>query len=246
MFSCSLIGVSHVSTCVHCLLAYCCGSPREVWLRLLCVFQSGTCRQQLGLPWAFSSSHWTQLCVPQLPGQLGGICWTCSSTSLSFLYWTGQNWTQYSRYGLTSAKWRGRTTSLALLATLLVMQPRTWLAAFDARAHCWSMSNLLSTMHPGVLSWRAAGWAQPVQWHWVILSQMQYFVFTFDEIHEVPICSFLQPVQVLLISIPTHQCYKHFLQFGVIPKLAKSALYPVVFCPQFSSAYGNPPRRYLV
>jgi len=33
-------------------------------------------------------------------------------------------WTQYSRWGLTSTEQRGRITSLALLATLLLMQPQ--------------------------------------------------------------------------------------------------------------------------
>lgn len=62
MFSCYLSGVSHVSTGVHCLLAYCCASPREVWLCLLCICESGSCRQKLGLPWAFSRLN-TALCA---------------------------------------------------------------------------------------------------------------------------------------------------------------------------------------
>ena len=73
------------------------------------------------------------------------LCWTLSSTSMSSLCRGAQNWTQYSRGGLTSAEWRGRLTSLDLLATLLLMQPRQLLAAFAARAHCWLMASLLST-----------------------------------------------------------------------------------------------------
>jgi len=34
---------------------------------------------------------------------------------------------QYARWGLTRAEWRGRITSLDLLAVLLLMQPRMWL-----------------------------------------------------------------------------------------------------------------------
>uniref|UniRef100_A0A8B9QH24 Glycoprotein endo-alpha-1,2-mannosidase n=2 Tax=Apteryx owenii TaxID=8824 RepID=A0A8B9QH24_APTOW len=32
------------------------------------------------------------------------LCWTCSSRSVSVLYWGAQNWTQYSRWGLTSTE----------------------------------------------------------------------------------------------------------------------------------------------
>jgi len=40
------------------------------------------------------------------------------------LNWGAQNWTQYSRRGLSRAEWRGRRTSLELLATLFLMHPR--------------------------------------------------------------------------------------------------------------------------
>ncbi|PKU41437.1 dystrophin isoform x3 [Limosa lapponica baueri] len=40
------------------------------------------------------------------------------SSSLSFLKWGAQNWTQYSRWGLTRAEKKGRITSLELLVTL--------------------------------------------------------------------------------------------------------------------------------
>ena len=42
---------------------------------------------------------------------------------MSFLCWGLQSWTQDSRWGLTRVEQRGRITSLALLATLLLMQP---------------------------------------------------------------------------------------------------------------------------
>lgn len=108
------------------------------------------------------------------------------------------------------------------------------------------MFNLFSTMGFFSEELLADSWPQPLQWHWVILAQVQDLVFTFDEIHEVSISPFLQPVQVPLNSIPTLQCYNHFLQFGVSPKLAKSAPCPVIFCPHFSSGYGNPAQAYLV
>jgi len=49
------------------------------------------------------------------------------------------------------AKQRGRITSLSLPAILLLMQPRTPLAFFAARAHCWFMFNVVSTRTPRAL-----------------------------------------------------------------------------------------------
>lgn len=47
------------------------------------------------------------------------LSWYChSGKSMSFLYSKTQNWTQYSRYGLTSAGYKWRTTSLNPLTTL--------------------------------------------------------------------------------------------------------------------------------
>jgi len=46
-------------------------------------------------------------------------------------HWGAQNRTQYSRYGLTSAEWRGRIASLHLQAMFLLMQPRKLLPTFS-------------------------------------------------------------------------------------------------------------------
>lgn len=54
------------------------------------------------------------------------FCWTCSSTSIPLLSWGIQNWTQHSRIGFNSAKWRGRTTHLSLLAILALKQPKVF------------------------------------------------------------------------------------------------------------------------
>jgi len=61
------------------------------------------------------------------------------------LNWGAQNWTQYSRWGLTRAEQRGRRTSLDLLATLLLMHPRIPLAFLATRAHWWLMVIFSST-----------------------------------------------------------------------------------------------------
>lgn len=74
--------------------------------------------------------------------------WTCSVSSLSLLSWGAQNWTQHSRCGLTRSEWRGRITSLELLATLFLMNPRTPLAFLATRKYCWLMDSLLFTRTP--------------------------------------------------------------------------------------------------
>ncbi|CAM9638949.1 unnamed protein product, partial [Bubo scandiacus] len=44
-----------------------------------------------------------------------------------------------SRCGLTSAEYRGKITSLSLLATLFLIQARMSLAFLATWAHCWLM-----------------------------------------------------------------------------------------------------------
>ena len=97
-------------------------------------------------PGAFSSSGWRDPAPSacshsgSIPS-LGSFLWLsgCSQDpkgqwSMSLLYWL-HIWTQYSRSGLTSTKQWGRINSLNLLATLLLLQPRIWLAFWTVRAH---------------------------------------------------------------------------------------------------------------
>lgn len=51
-------------------------------------------------------------------------------------YWGVQNWSQYSRFGLTNVEYWERTTSLALLTVLLLIQARIPLAFFAATSCC--------------------------------------------------------------------------------------------------------------
>jgi len=53
---------------------------------------------------------------------------------------------QGSRRGLTRVEQMGRITFLTLLAMLLLMQPRIWLACWAASAHCQVMLSFSSTM----------------------------------------------------------------------------------------------------
>uniref|UniRef100_A0A8D0FDG9 ABC-type glutathione-S-conjugate transporter n=1 Tax=Strix occidentalis caurina TaxID=311401 RepID=A0A8D0FDG9_STROC len=54
----------------------------------------------------------------------------------------------HCRRGLTRPEQRGRIPSLALLATLLLMQPRTWLAFWAVSTHCWLIVSFPSTNTP--------------------------------------------------------------------------------------------------
>ena len=74
--------------------------------------------------------------------------WTPSRSSLSFLNWGAQNGTQNSWCGHTRTEWRGRTTSLNLLAIFFVIHLRRPLAFLATRAHCWLMVSLLSARTP--------------------------------------------------------------------------------------------------
>jgi len=51
------------------------------------------------------------------------LCWTVFRRPLSFLNWRIQNWTQYSRYGLTRTELSRIIISLNLLAMLSLMTP---------------------------------------------------------------------------------------------------------------------------
>lgn len=53
------------------------------------------------------------------------LCWTRFSFAVFLLYWEAQNWTKYSRNVLTSAVKSRITTSLSLLATVLLLQYST-------------------------------------------------------------------------------------------------------------------------
>lgn len=53
---------------------------------------------------------------------LVALCWTCSSSSMSFIKWEAQSWLQHSTCSLTSTMTSGMDTSLVLLATLFLIQ----------------------------------------------------------------------------------------------------------------------------
>ena len=68
---------------------------------------------------------------------------------------SSQNWMQYSRWGLMTAEQMGRITSLDLLVTLLLMQPRIQVAFWAASAPCLLMLSLSISQNFQILLFRA-------------------------------------------------------------------------------------------
>ena len=118
----------------------------------------------------------------------------------------------------------GRITSLDLLATLLLMQPRIRLAFWDARAHCW-----LIHQYAQVLLCRAAlcpfipqsllilGIAPP---------HVQDLMLGLVELHEVLMGSLLKPVQTYTCPDPRRPQSRALckLLHGIQPGLVKGCV----------------------
>jgi len=103
------------------------------------------------------------------------------------------------RWGFTRAEWKGRITSLYLLAILLLMQPSVQLAFWTESTCCQLLSSFSSTNTPksfleGLLS-------IPSLIPGVAPAQMQDLALGFVESHEVHMGPFLQVVQVPLDDI---------------------------------------------
>lgn len=135
------------SLCVTVCLLYWHWAPlRRAWLHLLCIFCLGIYRH-----W-WDSPHWRGAPVPDHLGyaSLDPFHYIRVSPILET-----QSWTHCS--SLTGAVYRGRITSLDLLAILCLMQLRIPLAFLAARAHCLLMSRVVSPpLCPHVLCCRAA------------------------------------------------------------------------------------------
>lgn len=87
--------------------------------------------------------------------------WTQSSTSMSFLKWVAQNWTQHSMCCLTSGEYRGAVTSPVLLVTLTLIQSRMKLAFFITWEHTGSCSADCQPTPLGPFLWASF---QPLWW----------------------------------------------------------------------------------
>lgn len=71
-----------------------------------------------------------------------------SSVHPCLLYCEAQNWTQVSRWDLTSAEKRKRITSLELLTEVFPVHPRILLITFAINSYHWLMENLVSNGTP--------------------------------------------------------------------------------------------------
>ncbi|KAJ7420807.1 hypothetical protein WISP_46437 [Willisornis vidua] len=116
--------------------------------------------------------------------------------------------------------------SLDLLATLLLMQPRTQLAFWAASPHCCLMSSL-THQHLHVLLGRAAldlFIPQPVLIPGVAPAQVQHLAPGLVKPHEIPMDPHPELVQIPLDGIPSFTGVNHITQLGVTCKIPEVAL----------------------
>ena len=120
---------------------------------------------------------------------------------------------------------------LDLLAMLFLMQPKTLLAFFAARAHCWLMFNFWcppGPQGPFLPSCFPAGCPHHTLVHGVVLPQVQDLAFPLVELQEVPVSLFLPPLPMPLNGSTTACCINHYSQFCIICRLAEGTLCPIV------------------
>ncbi|KAJ7404308.1 hypothetical protein WISP_146129 [Willisornis vidua] len=105
------------------------------------------------------------------------------------------------------------------------MQPRIPFT-FDARAHCWLMSSLVSTRISGTFI--AVLLSSQVAQHVLVLGivppKVQGFALLTDEQHEVPVSPILQPGDMSLDGSTSFWCVSDFSQRSVICSLAEAML----------------------
>jgi len=99
------------------------------------------------------------------------------------------------------------------------------LLAFAARVHCWILLNLVSTRTSRVL-FCCFPVGQP-GYNEIIPPRGQEFVFPSVELHESPLCPFLQHLEAPLNDSTTIWSIKHSSQFCIICKLAEGVLCPI-------------------
>ena len=87
------------------------------------------------------------------------------------------NWTQCSRCGLMSSRWRGVVTSLTLFAVFWLIQPRIPLAFITVQACYCLVVDVLSTRTTGPSQVQGFAWFVPRLWvYWLQLPDLVSFV----------------------------------------------------------------------
>lgn len=80
----------------------------------------------------------------------------------------------------------GRSTSLVLLATLLLLQPSMWLTTFAAKSHCWLMFSLLFRRTPSSFSAKLLSGSVPtLQYCMVLFHPRCRTAFSLVEFHKM-------------------------------------------------------------
>ncbi len=78
--------------------------------------------------------------------------WTASNFVISFARWGDQNYTAYSKCGLTKLLYRSRIISLFLKEKFLFMKPSILLALPAASLHCWENLRFDAIVTPRTLT----------------------------------------------------------------------------------------------
>jgi len=137
---------------------------------------------------------------------------------------------QDCRWGLSIAEQRGRITSLDLLATLLLMQPRICFFFLGCECTLLGHVQLFIPQYPQVLGRAALNpfIPQPVLISGIALIQVQDLALGLVEPHEVHTGPLLKLLQVPLDGILSFWCVNCATHVGVICRLAEGALDPAV------------------
>lgn len=124
----------------------------------------------------------------------------------------------------------GRSTSLALLATLLLAQPKTWLTTLAASVHSTFMSSFSATNVFKSFSRAALNpfSAQPALVLGIALIQVQDLALGVVGLNDIYAGPLPKPVKVPLDGILSFQHTEHTTELGIVSKLAESALSPTV------------------
>lgn len=164
-------------------------------------------------PWAFSSPEWTgQQSQPFRRWSspliiIADFCWTSYKNSMSFLYRGAQNWTKYTMWSHTTAESKERITFFNWLALLFITHHSRALALLTTRAYCWFMAHLFTRSSAELLSHSSASSLC------VGLILPKDPAFAFVEFEEVPFCSSLQTVEILLKGNTDFWCVSHWFGF---------------------------------
>ena len=111
------------------------------------------------------------------------------------------------------------------------MHPRIPLAFLASKAHRLLMVNLSSTRTPRSLSTELLSSRSTPNLYWchgVVPPQVQDPAFALVELHQVPLCPTLQPVQVSLNGSTAFWTISQSPQFCIISKLAEGTLCPFI------------------